>query len=633
MKIKNIYIQNYRSLAEVEIMPKNILCLVGRNNSGKSNILKALQLFFEANAKLVSDECFYNRCLDKEIIIRLHFDELCDWEKEQFKTYLTNNDLIIERIITMGEDNKIKISTNAIVEVPKYEWLQPNLINGNNINKWWKEKDILKFNGINFGVRLGNRKPTVGKWKEEAEKFVRENYSSIPFIKKRIENPKGYSNVLKGALPEFIYIPAVRDIKDEAKITQSNPLGAMIGSLLKKIPPKKLEKISEDLLKISKRLNRDVNSDERYIEIKNLEDKLNKFMSELMDCYVELEITLPKVEDLFKNIKILIDDGIKTSVETKGHGLQRSMIFTILRVYAEYLVETKVSEKTAKKCVIFAIEEPELYLHPQSQRTFMSVLRCIAESGNQVLYSTQSSLFVNIEYFDEICIIRREKEGGSYRSKPTQLSIQDLLKTFDNDCKTKKTDVAIREIYSNTFNSLINEGFFADKVVIVEGLSEQYSLPIYAKILGYDLDRDNISIVSAGGKGPIAKILLIFEGFGIPTYIIFDGDKKKKDERNREITLKLLNILGNPCKDLDSISTTVTNKYALFEDELESTLRKEIKDYDRWIQEATTCMGKIGKPLKQRFIANKFKKLIEEGDSVRILPPTIVEIIERIKIL
>ena len=83
-------------------------------------------------------------------------------------------------------------------------------------------------------------------------------------------------------------------------------------------------------------------------------------MPKLVECDVELEISLPQIQDLFKNIKIIVDDGVRTPIETKGHGLQRSMILTILRVYAEHLKRIKGVEKVTEKSTIFAIEEPEL---------------------------------------------------------------------------------------------------------------------------------------------------------------------------------------------------------------------------------------------------------------------------------
>jgi len=41
------------------------------------------------------------------------------------------------------------------------------------------------------------------------------------------------------------------------------------------------------------------------------------------------------VEEIVQSgTQLLLDDGIKTSVEFKGHGLQSSLIFAIFREYA-----------------------------------------------------------------------------------------------------------------------------------------------------------------------------------------------------------------------------------------------------------------------------------------------------------
>lgn len=49
MKVTEIDIKNYRSLQDVNIFTEKILALIGRNNSGKSNVIKALRLFFEGS--------------------------------------------------------------------------------------------------------------------------------------------------------------------------------------------------------------------------------------------------------------------------------------------------------------------------------------------------------------------------------------------------------------------------------------------------------------------------------------------------------------------------------------------------------------------------------------------------------
>jgi predicted ATP-dependent endonuclease of OLD family len=632
MKIQKIEIKNYRSLHNLTIYPKDILALVGRNNSGKSNLIKALELFFEGSTRLINDECFYNHKTDEPIEIFITFEKLSDWEREQFKPWMMDEDkLVVGREIVCNGTDSYTINNLAITKVPEPEWLQEDTISGGKIAEWWSKKDELKINGLDFRVELGTAKPGVEKWKGTAKEFLDEHRDEIPWKKERRENPKGYPGVLKGALPEFIHILAVRDISEEAKVAKTNPFGQLINSVLEKISGEQKDIISKQLKETEKLLNRSEEG-ERITEIKDIETRLNKLMSELMDCDIEIEMAMPQLREVFGGAKIYADDGIRTTIETKGHGLQRSMIFTILRAYAELSHVKKAGEKAEERTTIFAIEEPELYLHPQSQRTLMSAFREIASRRDQVIYSTHSSLFVDISYFDHICIMRREKRGASYESYPTRLSISMMIEDLKARKGVDATEEGMREQYSHAFNPLINEGFFADKVVIVEGPSEQYALPIYADALRYNLDRNNISIVHSDGKGQMDRLLRIFAGFKIPAYLWFDGDKNsdKKDVRNK--TLELLELLGDPVEKIEDVKTKVSGKYAILEHNLEETLKDELVDYENLVQQAEKTLGPTGKPLKHRFIANALKHRIDNGELPEVvLPKTIIKIVKKIK--
>jgi predicted ATP-dependent endonuclease of OLD family len=629
MKIEIIEIKNFRSLHNIIVYPQDILALVGRNNSGKSNLIKALHLFFEASTRLVDSECFFNHTKEP-IEIFITFRQLSDWEKEQFESWMLGERLIVGKRFICKDSDSYEIHNLAVVQIPDIEWLQEDTVSGEKITEWWSDKEQLKVGQLDFAVELGTAKPTVAAWKETARKFLEAHGKDIPWKKLTKENPKGYPNVLKGALPEFIYIPAVRDILDEARVTQASPFGKLINSVVEKISDEQKEMLSKKLQEIESFLNRAGDSD-RIFEIKEIERKLNTLMSELMECDVEIEMPMPKLNEVFSTAKIYANDGIRTAIDTKGHGLQRSMIFTILRAYAELSHIEKAKQKAGERTTIIAIEEPELYLHPQSQRTFMTVFRKIASGRDQIIYSTHSSLLVDIGHFDEICIMRREKKNSSHESFPTQLAMAVLLK----DLKTRKgidgTEQGMREKYSNAFNPMINEGFFADKVVIVEGPSEQYILPIYAECMGYDLDRNNISVVHADGKGQMDRLLRVFNGFKIPTYLWFDGDKTSDDKDVVGKTLELLQLCGECIKSKDEIATEVEDHYAVLEDNLEKTLEKEVKEYTDLIHEAVSTLGPIGKPLKHRFAASKLREKTKDKNPEDILPETIIKITAKIK--
>lgn len=627
--MEKIEIKNFRSLHDITIKPNNILALVGQNNSGKSNVLKALELFFKASKSMVKKDIFYMHNETQKIKITLTFKDLTPWEKEKFSSWLCDENLIVSREITLL-DNSPNIDTFAFKQIPKPGWLQDEQINGDKITEWWENKDELVIGDLNFSEKFGSSKPAVGQWKTIAAEFIENHEDEIPFKIEKIKNPKGYDGVLKGALPEFIYIPAVRDVTDEAKVGKSNPFGQLINSIFEKISDDSKKDISTQLKSVETQLSS--SSDDSLDEIKEIEGVLNRIMSDFMDCKIDIKVSVPQIKDIFNKVEICANDGIRTNIDEKGHGMQRSMIFTILRAYAELSHRKKAEDKAHEKSTLFAIEEPELYLHPQSQRTLMSVLKEISEGNDQVVYSTHSNLFVDIASFDDICIMRMDKEDGNHQSYPTQLQVSALIEDLKARTGKDGTEIGMRELHFNAFNEMVNEGFFADKVIIVEGDSEKYAFPIYADTIGYNLDRNNIAIVHSHGKGPMDRLYRIFNGLGIPTYLVFDGDKNSTKPANKRKTKELLVLLGETISDIQQLETKISSKYAVFEIDLESTLELEIEEYTELSTKAGKDINPLGKPLRNKYIANELKKKIhEDGFSNDILPKTIVEIIEQIK--
>jgi ABC-type dipeptide/oligopeptide/nickel transport system ATPase component len=303
MKLQKVEIINYRSLHNITIYPKDILALVGRNNSGKSNVIKALELFFEGTVKLVDGECFYNHKTKEPIEIVVTFEKLSDWEKGQFEPWMQGDKLIVGRKVVCTDTDSYNINTLAIVKVPESEWLRDDIISTEKIAEWWPKKDKLKIGDLDFGVELGTSKPKVGEWKEAAKKFLDEHRDKILYKEERRENPKGYPGVLKGALPEFIHVPAVKGISEETKVTQTSPFGQLINSVLQKISEEQKDAISRQLKEIERRFNRSGEA-ERITEVKDLEARLNRLISEIMDCDIEIEMAMPQLREVFGAAKV-----------------------------------------------------------------------------------------------------------------------------------------------------------------------------------------------------------------------------------------------------------------------------------------------------------------------------------------
>ena len=644
MKLTHLCIQNFRSCREVHLEIGNMHALVGANNAGKSSVLRALDFLFNPSTKSLNEESFWNKDTNLEIRVEAVFSDLTDKEKEALGAYLkADGTFHMARSARMGAKNgesesdseqgedKIGIGQHYKKSVPELEWLQESNINGTNIKEWWKKKDQLVVNGASFAEFLGGTKaPTVSDWKDKAKEFITTHADKIPIKDAWIDNPKGYANVLKGTLPFFVLVPAVRDVTEESKGTKSSPFGKLLFAIVDTVPQEKKSKIESILAEVSKQLNR-TGGAERVHLIAETENQLNRFLNDFFaGCDLEIEFQTPTLEVLLSAPKLYVDDGFRNAVENKGHGLQRAVIFTILRCYAEHMTS---SAQGKKRNLILAVEEPELYMHPQAQRTIWGVFRKIAEGGDQVLFSTHSSLLLDVAYFDEI--IRMECSFQTIEGKKTTASrawqlpmskmIEDLEIRFPNT-KGSATPESMRDLYSHAYNPRRNEGFFASKIALVEGPTEEYSLPIYADALpSCAFDPQGISVVECGGKGMMDRLFRIFNELHIPCFILFDYDKGNSDGNIINKSRELLALAG---ESLDApLSLFVGDGIACFPNKWEADLKPEIPDAETLTAEARKELGlsdDTGKPLIARYIARKLT-----SRNPPVVPPSLKKIVEK----
>lgn len=625
MKLTSLRIQNYRSCRDVNLTLGGMHALVGANNAGKSTVLRALDFLFNPSIKSLNEESFWNKDTTLEIRIEAVFSELTDQEKETLNPYLKPDSTFhMARSAKMGakggdsdseseqDEDKIGIGQHYKQPIPEYPWLQEGSINGTNIKEWWKKKADLTVDGLSFADFLGGTTaPKVGDWREKAKEFVAVYADKIPMTDAWVDNPKGYAGVLKGSLPFFVLVPAVRDVTEESKGTKSSPFGKLLYAILDTVGADKRAKIEGILADVAKQMNRSGGT-ERVPLIAETENSLNAILNDFFTgCDIEIEFATPTLEVLLTAPKLYVDDGFRNAVENKGHGLQRAVIFTILRRYAEYMTSAADGKK---RNLILAVEEPELYMHPQAQRTVRRVFRKIADGGDQVLFSTHSSLLVDVAYFDEI--IRMEsacdKVDGKKFTKCTawQLSMAQMIDDLEARIPEKKgkvTPESMRDLYSHAYNPHRNEGFFASKIILAEGLTEEYALPIYADALPKcSFDPQGISVVECGGKGSMDRLYRIFNELHIPCYILFDYDKGNADANITKKSKELLALAGKP-QDAP-VSLFVDETIACFPNTWESDLRGEIPEMDALTAEARKELGlnsDSGKPLIARYIARK----------------------------
>ncbi len=298
----------------------------------------------------------------------------------------------------------------------------------------------------------------------------------------------------------------------------------------------------------------------------------------------------------------LIEDSFEGEIDRKGHGLQRALVVTLLQHLAmtvpqepEAAVDGNGERATGSESqppiiepdLILAIEEPELYLHPSRARYLSKLLQDLSEkpdlalgSRNQVLYTTHSPYFVGLERFDQIRMVskRRHDAAAIPQSVATSYTLDaakgELARVADRDPSdfTRKSFIARAR---PVMTSIVNEGFFADVVVVVEGASDVAAVWKMQEILGRDWERLGVAVVPAGGKNNLDRPTVVFRGFGIPVYFVFDSDSNAGDRGSALVRVR--SYLRMAEADVSGFPTTQAHEtWAVMDPDLEGAIEAAV---------------------------------------------------------
>lgn len=337
-----------------------------------------------------------------------------------------------------------------------------------------------------------------------------------------------------------------------------------------------------------------------------------------------IDLSLYDPWNFYRTLQLLVsevDMGMQFQASSLGMGVQASITIAVLKAYAELNLPNKTP--------IF-IDEPELFLHPQAQRNFYNILREMAKDvvdeetgetvkeGLQIFYTTHSPNFLRADHFNEINIVRKTRVSGTYckGAKPLEF-VSDLKKRKGIGSSEDDLFLHFRNAYENTGDSQrANEAFFAKKIILVEGQSESLIIPYFFSLYGFDYEKEGISIVRCGSKGEIDRFFRLYNEFGIPCYLIFDGDKQNDGGPDEDNTKdKNRDILGLFDVDKEWPDGTVNDRYFGFEKRLEENLgfstskkglslflqvKKEIKEKEKlpvWVEQIIDKIESLQDPL------------------------------------
>ncbi len=317
----------------------------------------------------------------------------------------------------------------------------------------------------------------------------------------------------------------------------------------------------------------------------------------------------------YRTLQLLVkeaDTGLQFQASTLGMGIQASISIAILKAYSEL--------KLKNKTPIF-IDEPELFLHPHAQKNFYRVLRNVSANETQLFITTHSPYFIPVEHFDEIFVVRKTKDKGTFiNCAEVNKFIKDFKARTGRDTTADDILIRYKNAYENTGDSFnANEAFFARKIILVEGQSEALCLPYLFCLIDFDYVKEGISVVRCGDKNEIDRFYRLYLEFGIPCYIIFDGDSHLKgtsaESENISRNRTILSMLG---VDSNYPDGKVHDLYLGFEKEFESHLGYTTtkKGLDLYIELKSTITNNTHVPEWVSQVKEKVLTLKEYPDSV-----------------
>lgn len=521
MQLDTIEVRNFKGLREAKLRPGAFGCLVGENNAGKSSVLQAIVAALTRSGQLP---------------LALHYDSTLPIEFSLIFTGVTNTHLM-----RLAEEHRAKISNLIIdnklalvVRYPPEQKCETTVIKRTPIEPRYHEDFIASalagkrgaavraavdehypefIDGLEAGANIGAAKAHIAA---KVAELPNENFQSNEGAL-----PTGMASSITSLLPEPIYIAAVKNLHDDLKTTQSTPFGRLLGLLLEEMRPD-LDQIHQSLANLNQMLNRTKSGedflDQRHSRVQGLERRIESYLREnFPSINLEINIPPPELRSILNSAQFLVDDGSRDIVDNKGDGIKRSLTFALLQTYVAYREEalgvgaSGAEENPARRPLLFLFEEPELYLHPRSQRVLFDTLAKIS-SENQVLVTTHSPLFfapgVTASFIRVAKHPANPKPVG--RLFPITLSLEP-----DN-----------AEVFRLARFENADAAFFSRRVVLIEGESDDSFFKHVAKLLNpaWCFDTHGIALVRVSGKGNFGKFRTFFEAFGIDVKLVADVD-------------------------------------------------------------------------------------------------------------
>jgi len=587
--IHSVKLVNYKSIgdydeAEVIIEP-TVTAIIGKNESGKSNVLDGLsQIDFMGNKATAYAPERLNRTAA---------------EGSQIKYIIT---------IKPSPEDIVLSDTTIILSKNNYELTGGFLDHYHNWVKGYVDtlnEIIESFGGNPFKLRdqeLTNYKAHVTALKDSDSLNVPRFLNALTYFHNKqnsvsaeikasfveaLENVEAKMHDYLLNLPHFFYRNAdkhlqttykLEDAEKELKGASVNPNSLLLSFV-------SLISVSNDEFLSAVRSGATPQQVSNRKKISRLvEEKINK---PFHDFYQTEKISL----DLDFNTNLVSftvqsEDGAALMLGERSNGL---------RWYLETFIDAKAHNVPGRN-VIYLFDEPGASLHVNAQKELITLFHHLSDQGNQVVYTTHSPYMLKTADggISRIRAVVKDSNGytriykTAYDARIAQDSQKDTLAPLIN---------ALGMNLNDTFGPANNK-----TNIVIEGMSDYIYISLMIKVLNVKMD--NYSIIPSVGASNCVNICSILHGWGCKYIAVFDYDKAGVETGGEHMHKNLFYQLGEQYlylanvaqDDIDAKTYNSPDKKCVIED----LVTKE--EIDRFCS-ATNTSPELSKPLIAKIIA------------------------------
>ena len=582
MRLHSVKLTNYRSIGidhdEIIIEP-NITAIIGKNESGKSNVLsglsgilfrnKMINVFAENNVNRNSDN---GKTVYKITLKALPNESQC-LQEDTTITITSESYSAVGGIMRYYEEN-VKATVDAFYEVVK-----------TNPFKFTRSDDLAAFRQKSSQIKIEDS-IDVPRTNAALDTFV-QWASHVP-----AEQQVQYKSAIDGVMikwRELCNLFPVMFYRHNDRILQSEYKGDVL--------KKELENTKSFLYEFVKYIG--FTKEQILQAVSGRTDGSTSNLQDKIQRVIDTKINTP-FESFYTVEKVTLKARFTTNILSFTVSTDSSSTMTLgersdgLRWYINLFIDVMASSLPSRQ-VVYLFDEPGISLHVNAQKELLKLFADLASKGNQIVYTTHSPYMLDTA------------NSGTERIRATVKDESGITKIYRT---AYHPDIAYEEIKRQAECALWQK--YGDKKnekfnVVTEGISDCVYLLCIGKKLGIDLSK--YAFIPVVGASNLINVCTILHGWGCNYMALFDYDTEGA-EAGEHLRKEMLFELGKQylfvcdVKQEDIDNKTYKTAY-MIED---AVTREEI---ERFCREASLSPS-IDKTLKAKLMCNA----IEDGSYI-----------------